>query len=105
MALIPLFLVSGLLHAYVGWRIGPDLGVFGGAFWGAEVALWSLLAVSAALVPMGLVARRFAKPPASDVLTWLGLLFMGLMSSLLVLAVLRDEIGRASCRERVFSSV
>ena len=92
MALIPLFLVSGLLHAYVGWRIGPALGVFGGAFWGAEVALWLLLAVSTALVPMGLVARRFAKPPASDVLTWLGLLFMGLMSSLLVLTVLRDVL-------------
>lgn len=92
MALIPLFLVSGLLHAYVGWRIGPAIGVFWGAFGAAEWALWLLLAVSAVLVPMGLVGRRFAKPPTSDVLTWLGLLCMGLISSLFVLTVLRDVL-------------
>ena len=88
MALIPLFLVSGLLHAYVGWRIGPALAAFSGAEW----ALWLLLAASAVLVPMGLVGRRFAKPPTSDVLTWLGLLCMGLISSLFVLTLLRDVL-------------
>ncbi len=88
MALIPLFLVSGLLHAYVGWRIGPALAAFSGVEW----ALWLLLAASAVLVPMGLVGRRFAKPPTSDVLTWLGLLCMGLISSLFVLTLLRDVL-------------
>jgi len=97
MALIPLFLVSGLLHAYVGWRIGPALavlgGTWGGAWGGVEWAFWLLLALSAALVPMGLVAKRFAKQqPMTDVLTWLGLLCMGLMSSLFVLTLLRDGL-------------
>ena len=86
--MIPLFLVSGLLHAYVGWRIGPALAAVSGAEW----ALSLLLAASAVLVPMGLVGRRFAKPPTSDVLTWLGLLCMGLISSLFVLTLLRDVL-------------
>ena len=48
--------------------------------------------LSALLVPMGLVAGRFAKPPLASVLTWLGLLCMGLFSSLLVLTLLREVL-------------
>ncbi len=87
MAMAPVLLVSLLLHAFVGWRVAPDLVAVSaslGAGW------WGLLLLSALLTPMGVMARRFAKPPLSDVLTWLGLLCMGLFSTLLVLTLLRD---------------
>jgi hypothetical protein len=42
------------------------------------------------VVPVGMFSRRIAKPPVSDTLAWIGLLFLGLFSSLFVLTVLRD---------------
>ena len=91
MPLVPLFLISSLLHAWIGWRIVPaldSLAVFpqGGAVFAA------LLVVSALLMPMGFLARRFAAGGLAVVLTWLGLLCMGLFSSLFVLTVLRDGL-------------
>lgn len=87
MALAPVLLVSLVLHAWVGWRVAPDLSAvavpLGWVFWG-------LMGLSALLTPMGMLARRVAKPPVSEVLTWLGLLCMGLFSTLLVLTVLRE---------------
>ena len=90
MPLVPLFLISSLFHAWVGWRIVPALAAFPQA--GALMA-WgfgALLVVSALLMPMGLVARRFSRGGWTVALTWLGLLCMGLFSSLFVLTVLRD---------------
>jgi predicted MPP superfamily phosphohydrolase len=87
MALIPLTVVSVLLHAWVGWRIVPPLATWPVPAW---VLVVLLLVLSSLLLPMGLLARRVAKPPLSDVLTWLGLLCMGLLSSLFVLTLLRD---------------
>ncbi len=56
-------------------------------------ALFALLLVaSALLVPVGMLSRRLAKPPVSDTLAWIGLLFLGLFSSLFVLTVLRDVL-------------
>ena len=89
MALAPVFLLSLALHALIGWRVAPDLASFHGALGNA---LWMVLALSATLMPMGLLARRVAKPPLSNVLTWMGLLCMGLFSSLLVLTVLREVL-------------
>ena len=91
MPLVPLFLISSLLQAWIGWRIVPaldSLAVFpqGGAVFAA------LLVVSALLMPMGFLARRFAAGGLAVVLTWLGLLCMGLFSSLFVLTVLRDGL-------------
>lgn len=83
----PLFLLSLALHALIGWRVAPDLAPIAPAL---GIALWCMLTLSAILLPMGLLARRVAKPPLSDVLTWLGLLCMGLFSSLLVLTILRE---------------
>jgi predicted MPP superfamily phosphohydrolase len=58
---------------------------------GAAVLVpWLLL--SAALVPMGLTARRWARPPASDRLATAGLFSLGLFSSLLVLTLARDAL-------------
>jgi len=78
--------LSAVLHGYIGWRLLPPLSAF-------PVALYLLvivLVVSAVLVPMGLMARQLAKAPLADRLSWAGLLFMGLFSSLFVLTLLRD---------------
>ena len=87
--MIFLFLISLGLHALVGWRVTPawmDLSAAAG------YGVWSAFMLSALLVPMGLVAGRFAKPPLASVLTWLGLLCMGLFSSLLVVTLLREVL-------------
>jgi uncharacterized protein len=85
MFLARLFGLSIALHLYIGARI---VAPFPDAFAAAMLTL--LLATSALFVPMGLLARRFANPPAADRLAWAGMLFMGLFSSLLVFTVLRD---------------
>jgi predicted MPP superfamily phosphohydrolase len=89
MALAPVWLVSFFLHALIGWRVTP--GLFA-VYAPLALAFGVLLVLSAALVPMGLVARRVTKPPVSEVLTWMGLLCMGLFSTLLVLTVLREGV-------------
>lgn len=78
----------GLLHAYIGWRLLPDLPVpqavrlLGGSW----------LIVSFVLVPAGLLARAIKRQPLSDRLAWAGLLAMGLFSSLLILTLVRDVV-------------
>ena len=89
MSLVPVLLFSLLLHVLVGWRVAPGLFF---VYAPLGFALWAVLLVSAVLVPMGVLARRVAKPPLADVLTWLGLLCMGLFSTLLVLTVLREVL-------------
>ena len=84
-----ILIVSGLLamlHAYIGWRVLPDLPVDATLRWAG--AGWLLL--SFVLVPAGLLARAVKRQPLSDRLAWTGLLAAGLFSSLLVLTVLRD---------------
>ncbi len=88
MQLAPLFLISVLLHAWVGWRIAPALAAFAPADW----LLWGALTASALLMPMGLMGRRITKGAASVALVWAGLLCMGLFSTLAVLTVLRDAL-------------
>ncbi len=78
--------VSALLHVYVGARLVPELE----AFSVGQIFLLGVLAVSALMTPLGLMARRVARPALADALSWAGLLFMGLCSSLLVLTLLRD---------------
>lgn len=83
MSLAPLFLISSLLHLYVGWRVVPALPAAADCF-------VALLVASAFLMPMGLIARRLRVQPWSDRLAWAGALAMGLFSSLFVLTLLRD---------------
>jgi len=83
---MPLYLLSALLHLYVGWRIVPALG----AWPLAQGLLVLVLAASTVLLPLGLMARRHTRGPWADRLAWAGLLGMGLFSSLFVLTVLRD---------------
>lgn len=86
MNFLPLALVTALLHVYIGARLLPGLGAYPAGQW----LFAALLLVSAFVMPLGLMAGRVAKQPLADVLTWAGLLFMGLFSSLLVLTVARD---------------
>jgi predicted MPP superfamily phosphohydrolase len=85
MSFSPFFVISTLLHAYVGWRVAPDLPA------GPWVVLFiAVLVVSALLMPMALMARSLRTQPWSDRLAWAGSLAMGLFSSLFVLTVVRD---------------
>jgi hypothetical protein len=85
MSLATVLALSAALHLYIGARIVPALDSTP-----AGIALAAVLAASALLVPAGMLARRLLRPPAADRLTWAGMLFMGLFSSLLVLTLLRD---------------
>ena len=84
MSPITLLALSAALHLYIGARLAPALP----PPWGSALAV--LVAVSALLVPGGLLARRLLRPPAADRLTWAGMLALGLFSTLLLLTVLRD---------------
>jgi len=77
--------ISLLLHAYVGWRLAPGLDSPAGA-----IALVVLLLVSALTLPYGLGARRGDAGRGAVALAWIGLVCMGLFSSLFVLTALRD---------------
>jgi predicted MPP superfamily phosphohydrolase len=82
-----LLLISVLLHLYIGARIVPALD--------GPLLSWmaaALFAASALLTPMGMLARRLLRPPASDTVAAIGLFFMGLFSSLLVATFLRDVL-------------
>jgi uncharacterized protein len=86
MNLFPVLFLSSLLHLHIGARLVPDLAAFPLGQW----LLGGALVLSALVMPLGLVAGRVARPRLANVLTWIGLLVMGLFSSLLVLTVLRD---------------
>jgi hypothetical protein len=91
---MPLPVISFLLHAYVGWRIVPALGMG----W-ASAAFAAVLVVSALSLPFGFRARGAPSARRVDrLLAWLGLVGMGLFSSLFVLTVGRDlaELGLAA---------
>jgi predicted MPP superfamily phosphohydrolase len=83
---VSLLLILVLVHLYIGLRLllGMNLGVLG------MLAGTILLATSAVLVRVGLVAPSLRRSRWSEPLTWTGLLAMGFFSSLLVLTVVRD---------------
>ena len=80
-------LILALLHAYIGWRLLPDLPG-GTVVVGTGVAV---LVLSTLLIPWGMLARfLIARQPLSDRVTWVGVMAMGYFSSVLVLTALRD---------------
>ncbi|MEO6407739.1 MAG: metallophosphoesterase [Burkholderiaceae bacterium] len=82
------FVLSLALHAYLGARLLPALGD-----WPAlQFGLAGLLVVTALSMPFGLAGRRLPSKRLALALTWLGLLSMGLFSSLLVLTLARDAL-------------
>ena len=86
MTFYPLVLILALLHAFVGWRLVPELA----APWGWVLGVG--LALSVVLMPLGLLGSRVLRQPWADRLSWVGMLLMGLFSSLFVLTALRDVL-------------
>ncbi|TAM50819.1 MAG: metallophosphoesterase [Paraburkholderia sp.] len=78
--------IGVLMHLYVGLRIIPELPI------GLPTKLLAAfaLALSCGLIPLGMLARTFERQPHADRLAWVGLIAMGLFSSLLVFTFLRD---------------
>jgi uncharacterized protein len=56
----------------------------------AFTLLLIVLLLSMVLMPLALASRRMARLPAREMLVWLGMLAMGLFSSMFVFTVLRD---------------
>jgi predicted MPP superfamily phosphohydrolase len=85
---ISILAILVLVHLYIGLRLLPgiDVGMFG------MLLGIVLLAASAVLVRLGLVAPSLRRSRWSGPLSWAGLLAMGFFSSLLVLTLLRDVI-------------
>jgi uncharacterized protein len=83
----PLWLVLAL-PAYIGWRLFPALSI--GAF-----GMWAgilMLIVCCVIIPLAVRNRWVRNPRIADLLAWVGLLFMGLFSSLFVFTLLRDVV-------------
>lgn len=85
-ALLTVVTLAALLHLYIGMRLVPAMSL-GAA--GTALAILLLLA-STLLVPTGLFASKLKHSRWAEHLAWVGLLAMGLFSTLLVLTVLRD---------------
>jgi len=81
------------LHAYIGWRLVPDLAIWP---WLAIVVGLLVLASVALTVMTALLIRQLAHNDWGDALAWIGYLFLGLFSSLFLLTVLRDLVLGAS---------
>ena len=84
--------LSVLLHALIAWRLMPALAGFAGV----QAGLGAMLVLTALAMPLGLAGRRLHMPRLATVLTWAGLLSLGLFSSLLVLTLLREAVLLAS---------
>ncbi len=76
------------LHAYIGWRLIPALGLTPAL----SIIAIAVLAASCVLMPVGMSAPSFENQPWADRLAWIGMLLMGLFSSLFVLTLLRDVV-------------
>jgi uncharacterized protein len=87
-SLLVILALLALLHAYIGWRVLPDLPF--GPVIRALGALWLL--ASFVLVPIGLLSHSIKRQPLADRMAWAGLFALGMFSSLFVLTLLRDAI-------------
>jgi uncharacterized protein len=83
-----LIAILGLLHAYVGWRILPDLPIDPAA----RIAGALSLGLSFASMVLGLHARSLRHRAWSDRVAAAGLFAAGLFSSLFVLTLVRDLV-------------
>jgi len=77
-----------LLHVYIGIRLMPALGLGWTGMLGGAV----FLVLSTVLVPVGLLSSSMRRRRWSEQLAWLGLLAMGLFSSLLVSTFVRELV-------------
>jgi uncharacterized protein len=74
----------GLLHAYIGWRVVPDLGA------SVQIAGAGVVAASFAMMLLAILARGRLPRMQAARLAGPGLFMAGFFSSLLVLTLLRD---------------
>jgi len=82
-------LILASLHAYIGWRLLPDISL---GNTGLIVSI-GLLVLSALLIPLATLSRFFTwRQALTDRLAWVGFLSMGLFSSMLVLTLSRDLV-------------
>ena len=82
-------LILGSLHLYIGLQLLPALPI---QATGKLVGI-VLLVLSTLLIPLGMMARFLPLPQVqADRITWVGLLVMGLFSSLLIATLLRDIV-------------
>ncbi len=89
MPLMPIALLSTLLHAYIGLRLVPALLAWP---WAAAAVALVLLAGSV-LMPTALITHRLWRQPWADRMAWAAMLSLGLFSSLLVLTLARDALA------------
>ncbi len=84
-----IFYLLVALHAYIGWRLVPAL-----ASWPWLALLAGLLVLASAVLTVTTAAliRRIGQNDWGDALAWVGYLFLGLFSTLLLLTVLRDLV-------------
>ncbi len=83
-----LFVLSAVLHSYVGARLAPALSEWPGL----ELSVAVMLAASALLLPLSLIRRHDGSAQRRMALAWAGMLAMGGFSSLFVFTVLRDVL-------------
>ena len=87
MTLAPVLGLTALLNLFIALRLLPSLpGPVSSSLLGLALAALSLT------IPLGLAARRLARPPVADRLAWAGMLALGLFSSLFVFTLLRDLV-------------
>ena len=77
-----------LLPVYIGWRLLPPLSI-GPLGVCAGIAL---LIICGVVIPLGVRNRFVPNQRLADVLAWVGVLSMGIFSSLLVLTVVRELV-------------
>ncbi|QRX84343.1 metallophosphoesterase [Glaciimonas sp. PAMC28666] len=88
LSIVVILFILAALHIFIGWQILPALPVSTSVKWlGAGWLLLSFL-----LIPAGLLASFIKRQPLSDRLAWIGLLAMGMFSSLLMLTLLREIV-------------
>ena len=83
--LITIIIISGLLHCYIGLELlveyPPNIQLIGAL----------LLFISWIIIPIGVTARFIIKQQQiADLLAWMGMICMGLLSSVLILTFLRQ---------------
>lgn len=80
--------VLGALHGWIGWRLIPALNIDGA--WQLLCGIYLLL--SWLLIPTALLARNMKSQQWADRLSWIGMLAMGMFSSLLLLTLVREVL-------------
>lgn len=84
--ILALYTLSALLHIYVGARLLPALPIH----WSVTLLVGVVLSASTMLIPAAMIRSRQEHNLMNTIIIWCGLVFMGLLSSLIVFTVVRD---------------